>query len=697
MSPRAPLSLAQQLSRSTGLQLILVASALGVLTYSLGRNSGLQRSENHRTTLPVVRITEKLSSKLREPIHLNELNQAAIKADPTLLKDFDKLGLRFWRQLNSFSVDYINYGATDGSFLGLEKTADNQLLHNEDSQRFGRGQITVFNLSKDGKRHQKDAIIPGMSATHEEAWYVDTVRAGTSTWSKVYSWEDQPEIHSISYNTPIYNPDQQLLGVIGVDMVINHLSTWLQQAWRNEVGLALIVEADGTLIASSNPAIPVTQGAGQPKRRSLSEIRKPLPQAFHRLIGPSQSTPNKQGAQGSFNTAPQLHHQDGSAFMLKATPWGGEHGLNWVLLTAISADRAIGQANRNLGIAMAISLTALASALVINRRLIQRILQPLLALQQASQSTEEQIRRHGDPQTLNLGYRCELNPDSGQELLELNTAIQAMVKAFNELTDNLSAKEKQITTLYREQHAKDEQTLALMSNKLKVSLEAASIAHEVNQPLSIIKLTAQSLLRPQNSEGQQALPREMQRQIAVLNEQAERVGQITDQIKAMLRSSTGKHVRLDLRDVIQNSLMYIRSNVRVARTWITAPAPLDGGDGPPAWIDGDAIQLQIALINLLKNAIEALSHSHSSIDQPEIVLTLIEQPNHWTIVVSDNGPGLAENISTDLPLATSKEAGSGLGLFIVRSAMESHNGQLELTNNPNRAGTRAALVLPKPL
>ena len=58
-----------------------------------------------------------------------------------------------------------------------------------------------------------------MSDTHEEAWYVDTVKAGKPTWSSIYAWEDQPEIHSVSYNTPLFDADRELLGVIGVDMV----------------------------------------------------------------------------------------------------------------------------------------------------------------------------------------------------------------------------------------------------------------------------------------------------------------------------------------------------------------------------------------------------------------------------------------------------------------------------------------------
>ena len=68
-----------------------------------------------------------------------------------------------------------------------------------------------------------------------------------------------------------------------------------------------------------------------------------------------------------------------------------------------------------------------------------------------------------------------------------------MVKAFNRLTQNLAAKEQQITRMFQEQRLQDEQALAQMNHRLKVSLEAAAIAHEINQPLSILRLTAQRL------------------------------------------------------------------------------------------------------------------------------------------------------------------------------------------------------------
>ncbi|GIS13794.1 MAG: hypothetical protein CM15mP116_03770 [Synechococcus sp.] len=56
-----------------------------------------------------------------------------------------------------------------------------------------------------------------------------------------------------------------------------------------------------------------------------------------------------------------------------------------------------------------------------------------------------------------MEYRCELDQNSGQELLDLNVAVQSMVKAFNQLTQNLAAKEQQITRMFQEQRLQDEQ------------------------------------------------------------------------------------------------------------------------------------------------------------------------------------------------------------------------------------------------
>ena len=675
------LSLRQRLARSTGLQLILVAGSFSLMTYTLGRYSEIRQSEAHRTNLSITQIREQLSGKLRIPMFLNDLNASAIDAQPDLLDDFDTLGHRFWRQLKAFPVDYINYGAPDGAFLGLERTSDDDVVLYEDSARLGRGQLTVFSLSHSGERLKQTETIPEMSATHEEAWYVDTVAAGQSTWSSIYAWEDQPEIHSVSYNTPLFDADGELLGVIGVDMVINQLSTWLSQAWGVRSGLALLIEADGRLIASSDPSLPLTQTRTTHERSSLEELQHPLAEMLQRIHQRPGSS-----------LQPEIQRYGDQTFLLQSTPWGRDHGLNWILLTASSANEEVTQAGRTLAVEIGAVLLALGLTLLLNRSLINRLLQPLIALKQASQATEQQINRLEDPVPKVLDYSCELDRTSGQELLDLNAAVQSMVKAFNRLTQNLSAKEQQITGLFQEQRIRDEQALNQMSHRLKVSLEAAAIAHEINQPLSILRLTAQRLQHQVRDSGDAERFSGLHKDLRILDEQASRIGRTTDQIKAILRNANTSLSRLDLVNVLESMRLYVASNLKEARGWVSIKQPADlGRQG--AWVDGDAVQLQIAVINLLKNAVDALGLHPPATVPPQIVISLERQARSWAIVVDDNGPGLPDDHPSQLPLNTTKPSGSGLGLFIVRSAMESHHGELSLGTSPI-GGTRAMLILP---
>ena len=108
-------------------------------------------------------------------------------------------------------------------------------------------------------------------------------------------------------------------------------------------------------------------------------------------------------------------------------------------------------------------------------------------------------------------------------MLDLNVAVQSMVKAFNQLTQNLAAKEQQITRMFQEQRLQDEQALAQMNHRLKVSLEAAAIAHEINQPLSILRLTAQRLQHQLRERAEADDPAELLEALLILDDQASRI------------------------------------------------------------------------------------------------------------------------------------------------------------------------------
>ena len=143
--------------------------------------------------------------------------------------------------------------------------------------------------------------------------------------------------------------------------------------------------------------------------------------------------------------------------------------------------------------------------------------------------------------------------------------------------------------------------------------------------------------------------------------------------------------------MVQSSLRYINSNNPTSHGWINSQQ-IDSIADSSAVISGDAVQLQIALINILKNSIESLHEAkHHS---PSILVRLNESEKFWIIEIEDNGGGLLPEMSEESLMKSSKPDGTGLGLFIVRTAMESHNGHLSLLNG-SRGGLLAQLSLPK--
>jgi two-component system sensor kinase FixL len=103
-------------------------------------------------------------------------------------------------------------------------------------------------------------------------------------------------------------------------------------------------------------------------------------------------------------------------------------------------------------------------------------------------------------------------------------------------------------------------------------------------------------------------------------------------------------------------------------------------DTPPVWID--KIQVQQVVLNLVRNAMEALIHSSV---RDLTISTAATFDGMVEVTVSDTGPGLAQVVAANLfqPFVTTKPKGMGLGLSICRSIIDAHGGRLWATANPN--------------
>jgi signal transduction histidine kinase len=215
---------------------------------------------------------------------------------------------------------------------------------------------------------------------------------------------------------------------------------------------------------------------------------------------------------------------------------------------------------------------------------------------------------------------------------------------------------------------------------------AASIAHEVNQPLGAITASAAACTR-----WMAAQPPEMEKARSALQRivtDGRRAGQVVDRIRALVNRQAPRRSRVDLNEAILEVIALTRDEVRRnAITLDTSLAP----DVP--LIEGDRVQLQQVVLNLLVNAIDAMRGS--GVRSRELAIgSARDGANTVTVEVRDSGPGVDPDHVDRLFEAfyTTKEEGIGMGLSISRSIIEAHGGRLWVTPNvPHGAAFRFSL------
>ncbi|MDE2220639.1 MAG: PAS domain S-box protein [Gammaproteobacteria bacterium] len=202
------------------------------------------------------------------------------------------------------------------------------------------------------------------------------------------------------------------------------------------------------------------------------------------------------------------------------------------------------------------------------------------------------------------------------------------------------------------------------------------LAHEINQPLTAITLYAQAAERLAN----QATPDLGEIIVALrqISAQALRAGEIIRRLRELVRNRQTHEELLDLNAVVRELAVLAESDARVndVRLVMDLAASL-----PP--VLGDAIQLQQVMLNLVRNAIDAVQAEGC---ERLVTLRTARAGSGVEMSVSDLGPGLDAAIRDRLfeAFATTKPSGTGLGLAISRSIVEAHGGQLDWRPNGPR-------------
>ncbi|MGE5472323.1 MAG: ATP-binding protein [Bacteroidota bacterium] len=214
--------------------------------------------------------------------------------------------------------------------------------------------------------------------------------------------------------------------------------------------------------------------------------------------------------------------------------------------------------------------------------------------------------------------------------------------------------------------------LARVSRLSTMGELVASIAHEVNQPLSAVVTNSQAALRwlaretPDIQEVEAALKR--------INRDATLAGEVIARIRNFLRMGGIKQERVEVHRILDDLLLMLQTPLQAAGI------ALDVQISPslPEFV-ADRVQLQQVMLNLVMNAIDAMREQ--STGERNLTIVVAEEPLHGVCFsVSDSGPGVPPEIAEKMFEAffSSKNDGLGMGLAISRSIVENHGGRLWL-------------------
>lgn len=228
------------------------------------------------------------------------------------------------------------------------------------------------------------------------------------------------------------------------------------------------------------------------------------------------------------------------------------------------------------------------------------------------------------------------------------------------------------------------------TSRLSLAVELASnLAHDLNQPLAAIVAYTQAcltLLRQGKTD-----PREVTSTLEEVVNQGLRAGEIIRHLREVVRRQTVAQTAFDLNGLVHAVISYAQLELRQAKLDLK----LDLAESLPAVL-ADGLQIQLVVLYLMRNAIEAMQESDH---QPHelMIQTRALGSNMARVTICDTGHGFSKEVAERLfqPFFTTKPGGMGLGLSVSRSIIEAQGGQLWAAPNPDR-GVSFHFTLPIP-
>ncbi len=289
---------------------------------------------------------------------------------------------------------------------------------------------------------------------------------------------------------------------------------------------------------------------------------------------------------------------------------------------------------------------------------------------------------------LNLDYKIDFK--SSDEIGELARSFNKMteeLKAANEANQQWAATLEKKIKEKSEELKKAQAHMILVEKIASLGKLSAVVAHEINNPLSGILTYASLCLKiAQNHSLSQDEKNSLLKYLSIIKDETKRCGDIVKNLLVFAKKDFGKWNEESLHKIIRNSIQLVKHNIEMKELELIEEYT-DSND----IIFCDPIGIQHIFVALFINAIEAMSKG----GKLKIKTESVNGGDEFQITVSDTGCGIPEDILSHIfePFFSTKES-SGLGLAVVYSIIEQHEGKINVESKPNE-GTKFIINLPR--
>lgn len=291
----------------------------------------------------------------------------------------------------------------------------------------------------------------------------------------------------------------------------------------------------------------------------------------------------------------------------------------------------------------------------------------LLSDERDTQKVRDQLLEHGEVEDMEVSFHDQYGE-------ELDCLFSAVIINNPDGTQYVQGILHDITRLRKAERS------ALMAEKLAATGRLArTLAHEIRDPLTNINLSLDNLQELPHDE-------EQGNYLHIIRRNSRRVNDILTELLAAARSGHTTLKPWDLKDVLDASLSSAMDRIQLKKIDLTLRYPDEA-----ALILADKDSLQIAFLNIIINAVEAMPEEHG-----RLMVALEDDGQQWEVKITDNGCGIAEEDMPRLfePFYTAKRNGLGLGLSTTLNILQVHRGSIEV-NSVIRTGTTFAIQFPK--